>query len=109
MLMLMLVLTAPCGLDGLLKCTAFAKAHHVCPSRHRLVQEQRLADVLNLRYRALEIEGLGQDDLEDLAWLSLWAVPAPWAAHLLHVDAVARAAEDQARTHGFGKAPSLQS
>jgi hypothetical protein len=31
-----------------------------------LVDKQRLADVLNLRNGALQIEGLGEDDLEDL-------------------------------------------
>jgi hypothetical protein len=35
---------------------------------HGLVQEEGFADVLDLGDRALEVEGFGEDDLEDLGW-----------------------------------------
>ena len=35
---------------------------------HGLVQEEGFADVLDLGDRAFEVEGFGEDDLEDLGW-----------------------------------------
>ena len=32
-----------------------------------LVEQQGLSDVFNLWYRALEVKGLGEDNLEDLS------------------------------------------
>lgn len=57
----------------------------------RLIQEERFADVLDFWNRAFQIKRLGQDDFENL----------------LHIDAVACAAEDQAGAHGFGKSSGL--
>lgn len=57
----------------------------------RLIQEERFADVLDFWDRAFQIKRLGQDDLENL----------------LHIDAVACAAEDQAGAHGFGESSGL--
>ena len=43
-------------------CGKDAKAR----SSYGLVEEERLADVFNLGDGALEVEGLGEDDFEDL-------------------------------------------
>lgn len=79
----------------------------------RLVQEQRLADVLNLRDGAAQIEGFGEDDFEYLGaggWLAMpeaCVKEVRGGRHLLHVDAVAGAAEDEACLHCFGEASGL--
>lgn len=57
-----------------------------------MVQQERLADGLDLGDGAFQVEGFAEDDLEDL----------------LHVDAMAGAAEDQAGAHGFGESSGLQ-
>ena len=56
-----------------------------------LIQEQRLANVLNLRYSTFQVESLGEHNFEDL----------------LDVDAVTRAAEYETCPHGLCKSPSL--
>lgn len=58
---------------------------------HGLIQEQGFSDGLDFRDRAFQVEGFAEDDLEDL----------------LHVDAVACAAENEAGAHGFGEAAGL--
>ena len=60
-------------------------------SINRLIQQQRLADILDLGDGAFQVKSFRQDDLEDL----------------LDVDAVARAAEDEARAHGFFESSGL--
>lgn len=56
-----------------------------------LIQEERLADGLDLWDCALEVEGFAEDDLENL----------------LNIDAVTGAAEDQTCAHGFGESSGL--
>lgn len=58
---------------------------------NRLVQQQRLSDILDFRDGAFQIEGFGEDDLEDL----------------LYVDAVAGTAEDETGAHCFGESSGL--
>lgn len=79
------------------RCTAFRRLDG-------LVEEERLSDVLYLGDCALEIECLGQDDLEDLGLVSrgVWSMDG-WELYLLHVDAVTCAAEDEAGFHGSRK------
>lgn len=60
-------------------------------SINRLIQEQRFADILDFGDGAFQVECFGQDNLKNL----------------LHVDAVAGAAEDEAGAHSFGEPSSL--
>jgi hypothetical protein len=71
-----------------------------------LVQEQRFPNVFYLWYRTLQVKGFGQDDLEDLV-KSVYVLASEVSACLLHVDAVARAAEDKACFHGSCKSLGL--
>lgn len=66
----------------------------------RLVQKQRLADILDLGDSAFEVECLGQDNLENLLdGKKTSARPCSEMTDLLHIDAVTSAAEDQAGLH----------
>lgn len=79
-----------------------------------LIEKKRLADILDLGYRASQIERLGQNNLEDLEerYVSkllreTGRMSGPMT-NLLDVDAVTGAGEDQASLHGLGEALSLR-
>jgi len=76
---------------------------------HRLVQQQRLPNVFNLRNCTFEVECLTQDDFEDLHQLvhTLSVHSRALVSYLLDVDTMAGAAEDQASPHSFGVSFSL--
>lgn len=75
------------------------------PCRHSdgLVQQQRFADILNLGNRTLQVEGLGQNNLEDLFKVSRVDASSAGYPDLLDIDAVAGAAEYQACFHRLSK------
>lgn len=73
-----------------------------------LVEEKRLSNVFDLGDRALEVERLGEDDLEDLQDVSLCMKIEVVFAYLLHVDAVTCAAEDETGLHCSRKTLGLQ-
>lgn len=70
-----------------------------------LVEQKRLANVLNFWNGAFEVKGFGENNFEDL--MNISRVPQRDEMgdqkNLLHVDAVTGAAEDQAGLHGLGK------
>lgn len=59
-----------------------------------LVEQEGLADVLYLRYRAFQVEGFRKHNLEYLRTVSAIHVLTRDDAYFLDVDAVARTAED---------------
>jgi hypothetical protein len=72
-----------------------------------LVEQKGLADVLYLWYRTLQVEGLGKHNLEDLWMVSVIHGMSHDNAYLLHVDAVASAAEDETSFHRSGESLGL--
>jgi hypothetical protein len=75
---------------------------------HGLVEEQRFAYILNLGYRTLEVEGLGEHNLEDLGRVSAEAGEVNLGeTYLLHVDTMAGARKDQRCPHGLGESSCL--
>ncbi len=75
-----------------------------------MVEEERFADVFDFGDCAFEVEGFGEDDLEDLAGHMCQSKVGRLGGaeiYLLDVDAMAGTAEDEAGTHGFCKAASL--
>lgn len=78
-----------------------------------LVQQERLASVFNFLNGASKVEGLGEDDFEDLVAVSRrkdifyrYGVEG-WKKYLLHVDAVRCAAKDETGFHRLGEAAGL--
>lgn len=81
-------------------------------SAHGLVEQQRLADVLDLGDRTPQVKRFRQDDFEDLhESIAVSSCPTPQnvllATDLLYVDTMAGTAEDQARLHRARKALCL--
>lgn len=76
-----------------------------------MVEQERFADVFNFGNRALEVEGFGKDDFEDLesSWVSREVKTGirGLGYYLLHIDAMASTAEDETRSHGFCEAACL--
>lgn len=98
--------------------TRSRKSSAACSLPNRLVEQERFPNVFDFRYRAFQVKGLGEHDLEDLemdqgidkhreALRPESESPPAMSTHLLHIDAVTGAAEDQTRPHGLGEAPSL--
>lgn len=88
-----------------------------------MVEEERLSDVFDFRDGALQVEGFGKDDFEDLGemWLELHAhvngnkrrrdqkkrQAERNMSYFLYVDAVTSTTEDETSSHRFGKASGL--
>jgi hypothetical protein len=79
-------------------------------SLYGLINEERFADVCDFGDGALEVESLGEYDLEDLRYMLELIHDKDKQnpmTDLLHVDAVARAAEDQRGAHGLCETAGL--
>ena len=72
-----------------------------------MVQQQRLSYVLDLGYRAFEVEGLGQHNLEDLIAIASSAKGAGKKGCSVVVAAAAVVAEEEREGEG-GSVPSAR-